>query len=80
MDEALAVFASNVPGAESEIARAAYRILLSPEEGFQKKAAIDMEGVRTVLQLRSKFGMPRKSLIEPAKYYDPIFHEAAMRR
>jgi ABC-type nitrate/sulfonate/bicarbonate transport system substrate-binding protein len=79
-DEALSIFARNVPGSQPEIARAAYRLLLSPEEGFQKKARIDIEGVRTVLQLRSKFGMPKKSLTEPMKYYDPGFHEAAMRR
>ncbi|MGB8435677.1 MAG: ABC transporter substrate-binding protein [Burkholderiales bacterium] len=80
VDEALAIFARNVPGSLPEIARAAYRLLLSPEEGFQKQARIDIEGVRTVLQLRSKFGMPKKNLTEPMKYYDPSFHEAAMRR
>lgn len=79
-DAALAIFTKNIPGAEPQTAQAAYRIFLSPEEGFQKKAKIDLEGVRTVLQLRSKYGAPRKTLADPAKYYDPSFHEAAMRR
>ncbi len=79
MDEALAIFTQNVPGSQPEIAQAAYRILLSPEEGFQKKAKIDIEGVRTVLKLRSKYGMPKKSLTDPAKYYEPSFYDAAMR-
>lgn len=80
MGEALAIFTKNLPGAEPETAQAAYRIFLSPAEGFQKKAKIDLEGVRTVLQLRSKYGEPKKTLTDPAKYYDPSFYEAAMRR
>jgi ABC-type nitrate/sulfonate/bicarbonate transport system substrate-binding protein len=79
-DEARAIFAKNVPGAEPETAQAAYRVFLSPEEGFQKKARIDLEGVRTVLQLRSKYGRPQKTFTDPAKYYDPTFHDAATRR
>jgi len=65
----------NAPAAQT-----AYRVLLSPTDGFQKKAKIDMEGVRTVLALRSKYGQPRKSLTDPSPYYDPSFYEAAMRR
>ena len=55
-------------------------MLLSPTDGFQKKAKIDMEGVRTVLALRSKYGQPRKSLSDPSPYYDPSFYDAAMKR
>ena len=79
-DEALAVFTQNLPGVEPAAAQAAYRLFLSPEEGFQKQARIDLEGVRTVLELRSKYGRPQKTLTDPAKYYDPAFHDAAMRR
>jgi ABC-type nitrate/sulfonate/bicarbonate transport system substrate-binding protein len=79
-DAALAIFANNIPGIEAATARAAYRIFLGPEEGFQKKARIDLEGVRTVLQLRSKYGRPQKTFTDPAKYYDPTFYDAAMRR
>ena len=78
MKEALAIFAQNIPGAEPSTAQAAYRIFLSPEEGFQKKARIDLEGVRTVLQLRSKYGRPQKTLTDPSRYYDPSFYEAAV--
>jgi ABC-type nitrate/sulfonate/bicarbonate transport system substrate-binding protein len=78
-DEALAIFAQNIPGVEAKTAQAAYRIFLGPEEGFQKKARIDLEGVRTVLQLRTKYGRPQKTFTDPAKYYDPSFYDAAMR-
>ena len=79
-DEALRIFRENLPGVDPAVAQAAYRLFLSPEEGFQRKARIDLEGVRTVLQLRSKYGRPRKTLSDPAKYYDPAFYEAAMGR
>ena len=79
-DDALAIFTKNIPGAEPQTAEAAYRIFLSAEEGFQRKAKIDVEGVRTVLQLRSKYGLPKKTLTDPTKYYDPSFYEAAMER
>ncbi len=39
-----------------------------------------MEGVKTVLALRTKYGKPQKSLTDPAKYYDPGYYEEAMRR
>ena len=79
-DEALAVLLRNLPNLGPGGAQTAYGILLSPKDGFQRKAKIDMEGVRTVLALRSKYGQPRKSLSDPSRYYDPSFYDAAMRR
>ena len=79
-DEAIAIFLKNLPQASPQAAETAYRVLLSPKEGFQKKAQIDLEGVRTVLALRSKYGKPQKTLDDPARYYDPSFYQAAMRR
>src|SRR5947199_38777 len=55
-DEALAIFMKNLPGASAPAALTAYGILLGSTEGFQRKAKIDMEGVKTVLALRSKYG------------------------
>jgi len=79
-DEAIAIFLKNLPQANPQAAETAYRVLLSPKDGFHRKAQIDLEGVRTVLALRSKYGIPQKALTDPAKYYDPSFYQAAMRR
>jgi ABC-type nitrate/sulfonate/bicarbonate transport system substrate-binding protein len=79
-DDAIAIFLKNLPQANAQAAETAYRVLLSPTDGFQKKAQIDIEGVRTVLALRSKYGRPQKTLDDPSKYYDPSFYDAAMRR
>ena len=78
-DEAIAIFLKNLPNASPQAAQTAYQVLLSPTDGFQRKAKIDMEGVKTVLALRSKYGQPRKSLSDPSPYYDASFYEAAIR-
>jgi ABC-type nitrate/sulfonate/bicarbonate transport system substrate-binding protein len=79
-DEALTILLRNLPGLGQGGAQTAYGILLGPKDGFQRKANIDMEGVKTVLALRSKYGQPRKVLSDPSPYYDPSFYDAAMRR
>jgi ABC-type nitrate/sulfonate/bicarbonate transport system substrate-binding protein len=79
-DEAIAIFLKNLPNANAQAAQTAYKVLLSPTDGFQQKARIDMEGVKTVLALRSKYGQPRKVLSDPTPYYDPSFYDAAIRR
>lgn len=76
--EALALFRKNLPKASEQAASTAYGVLLSPKEGFQRKAQIDLKGVQTVLQLRSKYGQPRKSLTDPRRYYDESFYRAAL--
>src|SRR5882672_9473527 len=77
-DEAIAIFLKNLPNATPQAALVAYGILLNPVEGFQRKAKIDMEGVKTVLELRSKYAKPQKTLKDPTIYYDASFYEAAM--
>jgi len=78
-DEAVLIFRKKLPNVPEQGAQAAYGVLLAPAGGFQKKAQIDLEGVRTVLALRSKYGEPKKMLSDPARYYDASFYRAAMR-
>jgi len=79
-EEAIAIFLKNLSSANAQAAQTAYGVLLSPTDGFQRKARIDMEGVKTVLALRTRYGKPQKNLTDPAKYYDPGYYEEAMRR
>ncbi len=55
-----------------------YGVLVNPK-GFAPDGAIDIEGVRRVLALRSEYGEPKKSLTDPMRYYDPRYYEAAKR-
>ena len=77
--EAIAIFRKNLPQATDQAANTAYGVLLSPKDGFQRKAQIDLKGVETVLRLRSKYGQPHKTLADPKRYYDDSFYRAAMR-
>jgi ABC-type nitrate/sulfonate/bicarbonate transport system substrate-binding protein len=75
-DAAIAILRKHLPQMSAQVAAKSYDVL-APPRGFTPKAKIDLEGVRTVLKLRSKYGRPKKELADPAKYYDPTYYEAA---
>jgi ABC-type nitrate/sulfonate/bicarbonate transport system substrate-binding protein len=75
---AIAILRQNVLQMTPELAEQAYAVLVPPK-GFFPKARIDMEGVKRVLELRSRYGVPQKTLTDAAKYYDGTYYEAAMK-
>jgi ABC-type nitrate/sulfonate/bicarbonate transport system substrate-binding protein len=75
--EALQILQKNVRGMSPELAAKTYDVLLGPG-GFDPKAAIDQEGVRTVLKLRSEYGQPKKELTDPDRYVDLAYYQRAM--
>ena len=77
-DEAIAILRKNLPQMSEQLAAQAYTEL-APPKGFTPKAKIDLDGVKRVLELRSRYGEPKKSLTDPARYYDGTYYEAAAR-
>jgi ABC-type nitrate/sulfonate/bicarbonate transport system substrate-binding protein len=77
-DEAIAILRRNLPQMSEQLAAQAYGALVPPK-GFAPKARIDLEGIERVLALRSRYGAPKKTLSDPAKYYDGSYYEAAVR-
>ena len=77
-DAAIALFRENLPNVSPEVAAKSYEILLDPKHGFSRRAAIDMQGVRTVLALRSEYGEPKKPLKNPRKYIDLSYYRKAV--
>jgi len=75
--EAILLLRSKLPNMSEHLASKSYDILLDPQSGFSKKAELNLEGVRTVLSLRSEYGNPRKSLSDPSKYLELIYYEMA---
>ena len=73
----IAVLRKNLPQMSPELAAQSYAALINPR-GFSPKARIDLDGVNTVLALRSRYGAPNKTLADPAKYYDPRYYDAAL--
>lgn len=53
-----------------ELARQSLDILLDEQGGFWRDLALDLEGIRTVLALRTRFGVPQKTLSDPLRYVD----------
>ena len=60
------------------LARQSYDLLLDPDEGFFRHGKIDLDGLTTVLELRSRYGEAKTALTDPAKYYDPAYYDIAM--
>lgn len=75
---AIAILRKNIVTMSPEIAEKTYGVLLAPKNGLLKKARIDMDGVKTVLKLRSEYGEPKKALTHPAKYVDLSYYKRAM--
>lgn len=77
--EAIELFRKRNPQASPEIVAQTYDIFFAPAGGVHPRAALDVEGTRTVLRLRSKYARPKKELTDPARYYDLVYYERAMR-
>jgi ABC-type nitrate/sulfonate/bicarbonate transport system substrate-binding protein len=74
---AAAILVEKVPNMTPELAAATCDIFLARPGGFEPEAKIDVDGIKTVLALRSEFGRPQKTLDDPQKYLDLEYYEAA---
>jgi len=75
-DEAVSILRGHLQQMSPELAAKTYAAL-APPQGFTPKARIDLEGVSKVLALRSRYGEPKKTLSDPAKYFDGRYYDAA---
>jgi ABC-type nitrate/sulfonate/bicarbonate transport system substrate-binding protein len=50
----------------------------SGQAAINRKGAIDVEGVRNVIALREKYGVPQKKMGAPEKYYDATWYNKAL--
>ena len=75
-----AILVANIRDMTPSLAGKSYDLLLADKGGITRDAALDLEGIRTVLALRSKYGQPQKTLTDPAKYVDLSYYDKAGRR
>ena len=68
---------ANIRDMTPALAKRSYDLLLSPNGGLSRDLAPNVEGIRTVLQLRAKYATPQKSLTDPMKYVDLSYHNKA---
>jgi ABC-type nitrate/sulfonate/bicarbonate transport system substrate-binding protein len=77
-EEAISILRKHFVQLSPELAQATYSDFVGPR-GIAAKAQLDIAGMRKVLELRSEYGQPKKSLTDPARYYDSQYYEAAIR-
>jgi ABC-type nitrate/sulfonate/bicarbonate transport system substrate-binding protein len=77
-DEAVAILRKAFPQLAPEIAAGAYMNFVGPR-GILPKGQLDLAGLRKVLELRSEYGRPQKTLTEPGRYYDSRYYEIAIK-
>lgn len=75
--EAIAILRKNAPNLSEALAARSYDVLLHPTKGFTRGAVLDVDGVKTVLQLRSQYAEPKKELTDTGKYYDLSYYDKA---
>ena len=76
-DSATKILVNKIPGMDIKAAEAAMQIMLDPIQGIAESEKINMEGVKTILDLRSKFGEPKKELNNPELYIDLTYYDSA---
>lgn len=67
---AAALLVANDASMTPALARRALDVLLDEKDGFFRDVALDIEGVKTVLALRTKFLPPATPINDPMKYVD----------
>lgn len=75
-DAATAILLENMPEIRPQVAGAVMNSLLSPRSGLTPQAAMIMNGVATVLDLRSRYGGGQE-LTDASKYVDLQYYDAA---
>ena len=76
-DAAAGLLMRNDASVTPELAQLSLDILLDEKGGFWRDLALDLEGIRTVLALRTRFGVPQKTLTDPLRYIDLDLHRKA---
>jgi ABC-type nitrate/sulfonate/bicarbonate transport system substrate-binding protein len=76
-EEALALLRKNLPALSEQAALAVHSVLLNPKDGFTPDARLDVDGIKQVLLLRGRYGIPKQTLEDVSRYIDPRYHGLA---
>lgn len=77
-EQATQVLLRNMPEIKPPVAGAVMASLLSPRSGLTPKGALTIDGIRAVLDLRTRYGKPGSALTDPHKYIDLSYYAEAM--
>ena len=78
-EQAIGVLMAHLPQLPRAVAEASFAELLSPADGFFRDCDISVEGMRCVLELRSRYGSSgARPLADPMKYCDRRYYRSAL--
>ncbi len=78
-EEGSQILLRNMPDIKPPVVGSVMNSLLSPRSGLTPKGAITIEGIRTVLDLRARYGKPGAKLGAPGKYIDLSYYDEAVK-
>jgi hypothetical protein len=78
-EKAITLLMAKMNGMTRPAAENAYERLLDPADGIYRDLRIDRAGLKTVLDLRTKYTQPRKELNDIDRYIDADFLDAALK-
>jgi len=78
-DEAVRILAARVK-VEEAAARGAVEGMTQGQSALQRNGEMDLQGLRNVIMLRERYGVPQKKMGPPSKYYDPTWYDLARAR
>jgi ABC-type nitrate/sulfonate/bicarbonate transport system substrate-binding protein len=78
-DEAVRILAARVKVDEAA-ARGAVEGMTQGQSALQRNGEMDLQGLRNVIMLRERYGVPQKKMGPPSKYYDPTWYDLARAR
>jgi ABC-type nitrate/sulfonate/bicarbonate transport system substrate-binding protein len=76
-DAAAQILLRNMPEIRPPVVGAVMASLLSPRSGLTPKGAVTIAGIRTVLDLRTRYGKAGAALGDPQTYIDLTYYNAA---
>ena len=68
---------ANIRDMSPALAKRSYDLLLSENGGLSRDLKPNVSGIATVLQLRSRYGQPAKSLTDAQRYIDLAYYDKA---
>ncbi|HEY1459659.1 MAG TPA: ABC transporter substrate-binding protein [Casimicrobiaceae bacterium] len=72
-----ALLVANIRDMTPALARQSYDLLVALQGGLTRDLALDVEGIRTVLALRSRYATPPRTLDDPTRYIDTSYYDKA---
>jgi len=78
-DEAVRILAARVKVDEAA-ARGAVEGMTQGQSALQRNGEMDLQGLRNVIMLRERYGVPQKKMGPSSKYYDPTWYDLARAR